>query len=80
MERCDSVIKWGDTHLALLFLSPISLFSVTFLIFNDFGHIYNETATPKSTSQATNNANQAFYNGSAGPVPNHFKLAAISSP
>ena len=28
------MIKWGDTPLALLFLSPISMFSFTFLILN----------------------------------------------
>ena len=27
-------IKWGDTPLVLLFLSPITMFSFTFLILN----------------------------------------------
>ena len=30
-------IKWGDTPLALLFLSPISMFSFTFLILTALG-------------------------------------------
>ena len=32
-------IKWGDTPLVLLFLSPIPMFSFTFLIINGVGGI-----------------------------------------
>ena len=35
----NGLIKWGDTPLALLLLSPISMFSFTFLISNGVGHI-----------------------------------------
>ena len=47
-----NMIKWGYTQLALLFLSPISLLSASFLIFNCFGTYYSETATPKSTTHS----------------------------
>jgi hypothetical protein len=43
-------IKWGDTPLALLFLSPISMFSCTFLIFNSCGAYYSETAAIESST------------------------------
>ena len=33
------LIKWGDTPLVLLFLSPIPMFSFTFLIINGVGGI-----------------------------------------
>ena len=33
-------IKWGDTPLVLLFLSPIPMFSFTFLIINGVGVLY----------------------------------------
>ena len=39
--------------MALLFLSPISLLSVTSLILNDFVAYYSATATLKSTSAQT---------------------------
>ena len=32
-------IKWGDTPLALPFLSPFLMFSFTFLVLNGVGHI-----------------------------------------
>ena len=41
-------IKWGDTPLALLFLSPIPMFSFTFLI-SRWCVYYSETAACLST-------------------------------
>ena len=43
--------KWGDTPLTLLFLPPISLFSVTFLILDCFGAYYSESAALKSSAR-----------------------------
>ncbi len=42
------LIKWGDTPLVLLFLSPIPMFSFTFLI-SRWCVYYSETAACLST-------------------------------
>ena len=43
-------IKWGGTPLVLLFLSPIPMFSFTFLI-SRWCVYYSETATLKSSAR-----------------------------
>ena len=44
------LIKWGDTPLVLLFLSPIPMFSFTFLIINGVGGIIPKLPRRKTAS------------------------------
>ena len=68
--------------MALLFLSPISLLSVTSLILNDFGAYYSATAAMKSTTRQNDSKEregilETTTNGSVVAVANCFTTLHI---
>ena len=70
------LIKWGDTPLALLFLSLISLLSVTFLVFNgsrkrslDGGSTVQQTICCQGRITDNRNPTNPFHQATQGLPP-----------